>query len=165
MVEGPKITFKSSDGCLFNVDRDILDNALWVKSNLDDGTLASDEEISLIEIHSTTFAKVVEYLTHVKAGNELLKIEKPLKSKDLRDVTTEWFANFIDLDLEELGDLINASSMLEIDPLTQLSCAKMGSLISGMTVEEFRKRFNLIYDFTPEEEAVVFDETTLVDLA
>ena len=46
-----------------------------------------------------------------------------------------------------------------------LSCAKMGSVIRGLTIPEFRKRFNIVNDFTPEEEAEPFDEARLAELA
>ena len=42
-----------------------------------------------------------------------------------------------------------------------LSCAYLGSLIAGMTIPDFRKLFNLVNDFTPEEEAEQFDEKKL----
>ena len=58
-----------------------------------------------------------------------------------------------------------AANYLEIEELKQLGCAKMGSIIRGMTVIEFRKRFNIVNDFTPEEEAEPFDEARLAELA
>ena len=47
----------------------------------------------------------------------------------------------------------------------QLGCAKMGTIMLGMTVIEYRKRFNIVNDFTPEEEAEPFDEVRLAELA
>ena len=41
----------------------------------------------------------------------------------------------------------------------------MGSVIRGLTIPEFRKRFNIVNDFTPEEEAEPFDEARLAELA
>lgn len=46
-----------------------------------------------------------------------------------------------------------------------LSCAKLGSVIRGLSIPEFRKRFNIVNDFTPEEESEPFDEARLAELA
>ena len=70
--------------------------SMTIKGLIDDGD--ASEVIPLPDITSTTFAKIVEFLKHLDAGNAAPEIEKPLRSNDLRDVTTEWYANFIDLD-------------------------------------------------------------------
>ena len=54
---------------------------------------------------------------------------------------------------------------MDIKDLLALSCAKMGSVIRGLTIPEFRKRFSIVNDFTPEEEAEPFDEAKLAELA
>ena len=51
----------------------------------------------LPEITKATLDKVIIYLKHLKMGNAPPEIQKPLPSNDLRDVTTEFYANFIDL--------------------------------------------------------------------
>lgn len=40
----------------------------------------------------------------------------------------------------------------------------MGSVMRGLTIPEFRKRFNIVNDFTPEEELETFDEAKLAEL-
>lgn len=47
---------------------------------------------------------------------------------------------------------------MDIKPLMDLTCAKIASLIKGKTPEEIRKEFNIVNDFTPEEEAQVREE-------
>ena len=46
-----------------------------------------------------------------------------------------------------------------------LACAQLATLMRGLSIPEFRKRFNLINDFTPEEEAEPFDEARIAELA
>lgn len=41
----------------------------------------------------------------------------------------------------------------------------MATFIRGLSIPEFRKRFNLVNDFTPEEEAEPFDEAKIAELA
>ncbi|TNV75663.1 hypothetical protein FGO68_gene2001 [Halteria grandinella] len=122
-------------------------------------------ELPLEDISKVTLDRVVQFLEHLELGNEFPQIEKPLRSNDMKDVTTEWLANFIDLDDDSVQDLILAADFLNIPNLLSLSCAKMGSVIRGLTIPEFRKRFNIVNDFTPEEEAEPFDEARLAQLA
>ena len=48
-----------------------------------------------------------------------------------------------------------AANYMDIKPLLDLTCAKVASMIKGRTPEEIRKVFNIVNDFTPEEEAQV----------
>ncbi len=51
-----------------------------------------------------------------------------------------------------------AANYLDIKSLLDLSCAKIATLIKGKTPEEIRKTFNIVNDFTPEEEAQIREE-------
>lgn len=117
------------------------------------------------EITKATLDMVIKYLEHVDAGNAIPDIEKPLRSSDLRDVTTEFYASFIDHEHEVVEDIILAANFLDIKDLLALGCAKMGSIIRGLTIPEFRKKFNIVNDFTPEEESEPFDEAKIAELA
>ena len=46
-------------------------------------------------------------------------------------------------------------SQLKCQPLVDLCCAKVASMIKGKTPEEIRRTFNIVNYFTPEEEAQV----------
>ena len=104
-------------------------------------------------------------MKHVDAGNAPPEIEKPLRSSDLRDVTTEFYATFVDHDHDIIEDIILAANYLDIKDLLALGCAKLGSIIRGLTIPEFRKKFNIVNDFTPAEEAEPFDEAKIAELA
>lgn len=44
---------------------------------------------------------------------------------------------------------------MDIKPLLELTCAKIASLVKGKTTDQIRDEFNIVNDFTPEEEALV----------
>lgn len=163
-MEGEKLKLRTSDEILTEVDKSLMMKSVHVRGMIEDGG-DSSEEIPLPDINKPTLDKVIEFLKHVEAGNPAPEIEKPLRSNDLKDVTTEWYANFIELDDDTVQDIILAANFLDIKELLALSCAKMGSVIRGLTIPEFRKRFNIVNDFTPEEEAEPFDEARLAELA
>lgn len=163
--EGVKVKLLTQEGTIVEELKVIMLRSLTIKGMLDDNDDNADEEIPLPEISKPTLLKVIDFLKHLHEGNPPPEIEKPLRSNDLKDVTTEWYANFIELDDDTVQDIILAANFLDIKELLALSCAKMGSVIRGLTIPEFRKRFNIVNDFTPEEEAEPFDEARLAELA
>ena len=93
-----------------------------------------------------------------RRDNPAPEIEKPLRSNNLNDVISPFYADFVNLDQEVLFELILAANYLDIKPLLELSCAKVASLIKNRTIPEIRKFFNIENDFTPEEEAQIMEE-------
>lgn len=111
-------------------------------------------EIELNDIRGSILKKVIEFMEHYDK-NGATQIEKPLISSNMRDIVSEWEANFVEIDQETLFELILAANNLKIQELIDLTCAKVASMIKGKTPEEIRKTFNIQNDFTPEEEEAV----------
>jgi S-phase kinase-associated protein 1 len=76
----------------------------------------------------------------------------------MHEVVDEWYANFVSVEQEVLFELILAANYMDIKPLLDLTCATVASMIKGRTTEEIRRQFNIVNDFTPEEEAQVMEE-------
>merc|ERR1712083_352787 len=91
--------------------------------------------------------------------NPMTVITKPLRSAELRECgMCEWDCDFINISQESLFELILAANYLDIQPLLDLTCGKIATMIKGKNTEEIRKQFNIVNDFTPEEEAQVREE-------
>ncbi|CAM9646931.1 unnamed protein product [Choristocarpus tenellus] len=101
--------------------------------------------------------QVIEFCVHYKE-DPMNDIEKPLKSANMHEVVQEWYAKFVEVPQETLFELILAANYMDIKPLLDLTCATVASMIKGKTAEEIRKTFNIVNDFTPEEEAQVREE-------
>jgi len=108
-------------------------------------------------VKSTILAKVIDFITHYRT-EAMTEIEKPLKSANMAEVVQEWYATFVNVEQEILFELILAANYMDIKPLLDLTCATVASMIKGKTPEEIRKTFNIVNDFTPEEEAQVREE-------
>ena len=79
------------------------------------------------------------------------------------EVVQEWYANFVQVEQEILFELILAANYMHIQPLLDLTCATVASMIKGKTPEEIRRTFNIVNDFTPEEEAQIREENKWVE--
>jgi S-phase kinase-associated protein 1 len=115
------------------------------------------QEIPLPNVKSTILAKVIEFCRHYKE-EPMTEIEKPLKSANMSEVVQEYYSEFTAVEQETLFELILAANYMDIKPLLDLTCATVASMIKGKTPEEIRKIFNIVNDFTPEEEAQVRED-------
>jgi S-phase kinase-associated protein 1 len=115
---------------------------------------ATDKEIPLPHVKGNVLHKVVMYMKY-HSDNPPREIEKPLKSPIMNEVVEQWDADFVDIDREQLFDLIVAADYMHIQPLFNLACAKVASIIKNKTPEQIRRALNIPNDFTPEEEEAV----------
>ena len=80
------------------------------------------------------------------------EIQKPLRSR-FEDIVKPWCVSFIEsLEQDILFELILAANLLDYPALLDCTSAKVASMIKGTSVEEIRRTFNIVNDFTPEEE-------------
>jgi len=123
-----------------------------------DGVHTVVEAAPLINVKKAILSKVVDYMRYHK-DITAEQIQKPLKSTNLKECgVSDWDADFVSMPQETLFELILAANYLDIKPLLDLTCAQVASMIKGKTTEEIRKQFNIVNDFTPEEEAQVREE-------
>eukprot|EP01033_Poteriospumella_lacustris_P005023 gene5023-3586_t len=155
----------SQEGESFDVPVAVANMSVLVKTMIDeDHDDEEAQEIPLPNVKSSILAKVIEYAQHY-ISEPMYEIEKPLKSANMKDVVQEWYANFVAVDQDVLFELILAANYMDIKPLLDLTCATVASLIKGKNAEEIRKQFNIVNDFTPEEEAQVREENKWVEEA
>ena len=139
------------------VARNVAEMSVLIKEMLADDEDEESPEIPLPNVQKDILDKVIEFCTH-HVNDPMPEIEKPLKSNNMADVVPEWDATFIDMEQSTLFAIILAANYLDLPALLDLSCAKVASMIKGKTPEEIRKTFNIVNDFTPEEEAQVREE-------
>ncbi len=152
---GQTVKLVTVEGDIVHVDIETASKSVLIKGMIDDSGV--EEEIPLPNVKKAILDKIVVFCEYIKK-NSPPEIEKPLRSNNLNDVTTPWYATFVDLDQEVLFELILAANYLDIKPLLELSCAKVASLIKNKSIPEIRKFFNIENDFTPEEEAQIMEE-------
>ena len=92
-------------------------------------------------------------------------IEKPLSHNDMKQVINctsgdhaEWFAEYVEMELDPLCALVMAANYLDIKPLLELTAAKIASNIKGKSVDEVRTIMGIENDITPEEMELIKKE-------
>ena len=105
-----------------------------------------DTPIPIPNVDQKILAKVIEYCQFHVNIQQQIKFQRKLK------VGTQ---EFVKVDQETLFAVILASNYLDIKPLLDLTCKTVADMIKGKTPEEIRQTFNIVNDFTPEEEEQV----------
>jgi S-phase kinase-associated protein 1 len=132
----------SKDKKEFSVERKHAFISTLVKTSLENDETST--EVPIPGVAGPILEKVVEYMNHHK-GTEAPPIEKPLRSKVLKDVCADkWDAEYIDKigaegQRQQLYDLILAANYMDIKSLLHLGCAKVASLIKGQPLEKIKE--------------------------
>jgi len=153
--EEKRLKLVSSEGDKFEVTKKVAVQSELVKTMAEGDK--EENEIPLPNVKSSVLKKVVEYMRY-HVDNPAREIEKPLKSANMAEVVSQWDADFVDVDQEVLFELILAANYMDVKALLDLCCAKVASMMKGKTAEAIRKTFNIVNDFTPEEEEAIIAE-------
>ncbi|KAM0754593.1 E3 ubiquitin ligase complex SCF subunit sconC [Meredithblackwellia eburnea MCA 4105] len=151
-----QISLSTSDNETFTVEKDVAVRSVLIKNMLDD-LPESDAAIPLPNVSANVLKKVLDWCEHHKKDPEPLETD----ADDTRKKTTEisdWDQKFIQVDQEMLFEIILAANYLDIKPLLDVGCKTVANMIKGKQPEEIRKLFNIVNDFTPEEEAQIRKE-------
>ena len=102
-----------------------------------------NDVIPLRNISICVMTKIAEYLKHYEHSdiNKIPLIEKPIRSTNMKDIVSEWDAEYINVKDDMLFELISASNYLDIKPLLDLSCAKIATKIKDKSIEKIKKIF------------------------
>lgn len=111
-----------------------------------------DEEVPLPNVKAKILSKVIEFCSKHKSHPQTSTDGKPTAADEELD---KWDKEFVKVDQGTLFELILAANYLNIKELLDLTCLTVANMIKGKTPEEIRKTFNIVNDFTPEEEEQV----------
>ncbi|ORY52280.1 E3 ubiquitin ligase SCF complex, Skp subunit [Rhizoclosmatium globosum] len=146
-----KIT--SSDNQEFNISKEIANQSVLIKNMLEDVGEADDQPIPLPNVSGAILQKVRHHAQRrPPAAPE--EETKPKSSEDIEERDKE----FMNVDQGTLFEIILAANYLDMKNLLDLGCKTVANMIKGKSVEEIRKTFNIVNDFTPEEEEQIRKE-------
>lgn len=151
------ITLRSSDGEDLIVPEAVAVQAHAIRHMIVEDDSAQDV-ISLPNVSAKILTKVMEYCKrHADASiasettNEGANI-MPLFTQRPDEEWSTWEKQFVDVDWETLFDLTMAAYYLQIERLTDLACKKVADMMMEKTPEEIRRTFQIVDDYTSEEE-------------
>ncbi|KAJ3402886.1 hypothetical protein HDU80_004665 [Chytriomyces hyalinus] len=150
------VRITSSDSQEFSVPQDIACQSQLIKNMIEDVGDADEQPIPLPNVAGAILQKVIEYATmHKDDPPSAPETEaKPSTSEDIEDRDKQ----FLTVDQGTLFEIILAANYLDMKSLLDVGCKTVANMIKGKTVEEVRALFNIVNDFTPEEEEQIRKE-------
>ena len=161
-TEGSSVILRSAEGTDFKVSRGVALMSALVKNMLEGSDESEEINVPLPLVKNDILERVISFCVHHE-NSPMAEIDKPLKSSNMSENVDEWDAKFIDQPQDIIFELILAANYMDIKSLLDLSCAKVATFVRGKTPEEIRRTFNIVNDFTPEEEAQVREENKWCD--
>ena len=123
----------------------------------------NEASFPLEDIDEKNGEKIKEFLTHFN-GVAPAEIEKPITSNEMKNLTDEWSANFVDkMSTEELVNLTVAANYMGINSLLDLCCAKVATLCKDKSDEEIFKNFNINETFSEEEKKKIIEDNKWIE--
>lgn len=102
------------------------------------------EEIPLFNVSHRVFLKVLAFTRHYHK-DPMKTIQKPLKDNHLP--VQKWYMDFVSVESRDsLYELLEAASYMDIEPLQDLLCARIASLIKGTECDELKRIFGLDFE-------------------
>ena len=155
------IKLVTKDGKEIEITKKAAELSEFLKTAIND--YPNEASYPLNEIDEKNAEKIKEYLTHFD-GVPPAEIEKPLQSNEMKNLTDEWSAGFVDkISLEDLINLTVAANYMGINSLLDLCCAKIASLCKDKSEEEIFKTFNITENLTDEEKNKIKEENKWID--
>ena len=157
----PTIKLVTKEGKEIEITKKAAELSEFLKTAIND--YPNEASYPLNEIDEKNAEKIKEYLTHFD-GVPPAEIEKPLTSNEMKNLTDEWSAGFVDkISLEDLINLTVAANYMGINSLLDLCCAKIASLCKDKSEEEIFKTFNITENLTDEEKNKIKEENKWID--
>ena len=123
----------------------------------------NETSFPLNEVDEKSGEHIKEFLTHCN-GTAPAEIEKPITSNEMKNLTDEWSANFVDkMSTEELANLTVAANYMGINSLLDLCCAKVATLCKDKSDEEIFKNFNINETFSEEEKKKIIEDNKWIE--
>ncbi|KAJ3239265.1 hypothetical protein HDU78_002985 [Chytriomyces hyalinus] len=151
------VRITSSDSQEFSVPLDIACQSQLIKNMIEDVGDADEQPIPLPNVTGAILQKVIEYATMHKDDPPSAPSETEATlstSEDIEDRDKQ----FLNVDQGTLFEIILAANYLDMKSLLDVGCKTVANMIKGKTVEEVRALFNIVNDFTPEEEEQIRKE-------
>lgn len=140
----PIIKLQSSDGKIFEADKEIANCCGLIRNLIDDLGIEDDQDtvIPLPQITSNILEKVIAFAEYHKNDPPPTEDNIEDKEKCLDDVCT-WDVDFLKVDQATLFEYITAANYLDIKMLLSVTCKTVAKMIKGKSPEDIVKTFSL----------------------
>lgn len=180
------ITLVSNDNVTFNVNPKVASMNITIKNMLEDGVFSEANQTPLT-IDGVTLGKILEYCNwHYENPTVVPEVPEPKPEtsststpssmpksfepepqikKRLDTDICKWDVEFLQkLNDKQLHDIILACDYLDNKPLLEIACKTVVNSLKGKNTQQIRDKYNIVNDFTKEEEQKIMDTNDWCEL-
>ena len=156
----------SHDGETFDVPYYIALQSKLIECLVEDA--ASGNDVPLVNVKARVLAPIIAFMRRYP-GYDPPPLRKTLLNADLRHPDNQIppadveFILAVEYDL--LFEIVLATNYMDYQPLLNLCIARLASDVKSRSVEDLKRQFTIIKEFSPEEEARVRAENAWVEEA
>ncbi|XP_037431718.1 SKP1-like protein 1 isoform X2 [Triticum dicoccoides] len=149
------VRLRSSDGEEFEVAEETIGAAsVMIKGMLEDDVAV--DVIPLPNVTGRILSRILDYVN--RHFSDPVGVTSSCPGAD--DTLRRFDDSFVHVDQDTLFDLLLAANFLDMQSLLDLTCKAVADQISGRNLEEIRKKFNIVNDYTKDEEQEVRRENS-----
>ena len=161
MEDSPSIKIVTKDGKEIEITKKAAELSEFLKNAINDNP--NETRFEFNELDEKNAEKIKEFLVHFD-GVPPTEIEKPLTSNDMKILTDDWSASFVEkISMDDLVNLTVASNYMGINSLLDLCCAKIASMCKDKNEEDIYKCFNITEPLTEQEKNKIKEENKWID--
>ena len=161
MEDSPSIKIVTKDGKEIEITKKAAELSEFLKNAINDNP--NETRFNVNELDEKNAEKIKEFLVHFD-GVPPAEIEKPLNTNDMKTLTDDWSASFVDkISIDDLINLTVATNYMGINSLLDLCCAKIASMCKDKNEEDIFKCFNITEPLTEQEKNKIKEENKWID--
>jgi S-phase kinase-associated protein 1 len=147
------VKVQTNDDVVFNIELRHLMMSTFLRDTYNDVGGQDDITLKLPNVYSKEMLKIIEYMKqHVDDPPIVEELDPdPVKVKS-SEINDPFDKEYVAIKDSELFYLVTAANYLDIPLLIVLCNKAIANMIKSQTTEQLRKRFNIVNDFTEEEE-------------
>ncbi|OEL29211.1 SKP1-like protein 4 [Dichanthelium oligosanthes] len=159
--EEKTVRLRGKDGGAIEVSKKaIVAASATIRGKIDEGPAGG--VVELPNVTAATLSRVVEYVNkHFgSVGAAPPDDDASFFAPNDDDPLARFDDDFVSVDNDTLIDLIEAATYLDIEKLLDLTCEAVAEQMRGRALDEIRRKFGIVNDYTKEEEEEVRRENS-----
>lgn len=161
--EKKTVCLRSSDGEAFEVSEQVIAAAsVTIKGMIGEASSsaagADTTTLPIPNVTAATLSRVLDYVN--KHSADIQPDDYNFCAPGDEHPLARFDDDFVDVDNDTLIDLVHAAEYLNIKKLFDLTCKAVADKLKGRTIDEIRKTFSIVNDYTKEEEEEVRRENS-----
>ncbi len=159
-LDEEKIVLLSSDNTKREISRKYVPLSKFISTVLE---ADKDESVVKIPLNDYFLEKIIQFLKY-HPGTPMPVLNRPVAEIEFPPWYAAFMNDIVSDNVSNIFDIVKAADFLNIQPLFELSCAKLALMIRNLSGEEIGALFNIDTSYTEEEKKEITRDTKWAEI-